>query len=197
MTLAGIFIYFITPQMVERYQSTINKVSMLQNKYENSFGKRGGRFAGLIASKKIILDQPIIGSGHYKTRKLLPLYGSIVIRDTGKKELVKVHGGFLKILVYFGLVGLSVFMIFYIYIFFSMCGSYKKKRLIHEKKLVFNVISFLVITIPMNLGSDTFFSSFFWFIMFFIIVLAEPDKFERVKYLALRNRMLLTTGLCL
>lgn len=133
------------------------KTTQVENISDMKMKGVSGRLKTWYASFKTIEDRPITGVGATKSLKYQKKYGSIRNKNNSSSEIVKVHGGFLQIAVFGGIITFLIFLVFYLYfIQVSLCKFRTSPNLYPNKIAAMCLTLLFIIIMLMNIGCDAF-----------------------------------------
>ena len=117
------------------------------------------------ASMLIIRDNPVSGVGVGNALVEMGNYGAVASKG-GVEQPVWVHGGFLKVALYGGMLSIIPMVFFLIRLGFKYLNTATivGRKLPSTKELSWLSVGLLVATVPVNVGADSFGYSMTWFV---------------------------------
>ena len=123
------------------------------------------------------------------------MYGSITLGGSNPGSVILVHGGFLKIAAYGGLVSLASFLAFYLLMVWYVVKDYRSRDISLNKCAAYCALILLFMLIPMNIGADCFGLSLTWMSVCFLFINSQIPQYSegfnsrltRIKKAALQH----------
>jgi O-antigen ligase len=131
------------------------------------------------ASYSIFIENPYFGIGKYSELEEYRKHGSFTSNTAQKGKVITTHGGFLKVIVYTGFIGLVAFLLFYIALFSLFFKNYKNNS--SDKTASAMGMITLIGLIPMNLGADAFGLSITWFVIALFLKLIQKNNYTKLS----------------
>jgi hypothetical protein len=172
--LAAVFI----PEVSERFHKAISKVIYFFSvvPVDDPVTAWGGpRVRTWLASVNVIRDNMLFGTGFSGANEILAEYGSVLIGEVRTGRVIAVHGGFLKMAIYGGLLNLAFFMIFFLLMISLTIGNFYKRRNLPNKCGAYSALVLLMMLIPINIAADCLGLSLTWMSLSFLIVNSELE----------------------
>jgi O-antigen ligase len=170
--LAAVFI----PEVSERFHKAISKVIYFFSvvPVDDPVTAWGGpRVRTWLASVNVIRDNMLFGVGFSGANDILAEYGSILIGEVRTGRVIAVHGGFLKMAIYGGLLNLVLFLIFLCLMISLTVGNFYSRHSLANRCGAYSALVLLMMLIPMNIAADCFGLSLTWMSLSFLIVNSE------------------------
>ena len=163
----------VVPEVGERIDSIFSRISQTQaaiSANEVVLEDNSLRSRTWAASVLIIRDNLFNGVGVSSSFDEMIRYGAIAFKG-GEEVGLWVHGGFLKIALYAGLIALVPFLFFLGYCAKKMLDSHKgmQGRRFHLSAIPKLGIVYILCLIPINIGADYFGYSGTWLLMALLV----------------------------
>jgi len=172
-----LLILLVIPDIKERFVDSIQQMSVMLSSLgiEDPTSVRGRRARTWLATVNLIKDNAVFGVGFSRIEDYLRMYGSIMLGGSNPGGVITVHGGFLKICAYGGLLSLFAFLFFYFLLFWYAFRTFFFSNSIWKKCSSCSLLVLLFILVPMNIGAGSFGLSLTWMSMSFLFVNMELD----------------------
>jgi hypothetical protein len=167
----------------ELYALTLSQINMFWNElYADDVKEiRWPRVRTWVATMNIVRDNLFYGVGYDGIKEILREYDSIMLSGKSYGKVIMVHGGFLKVAAYGGIMSLIAFIIFYFSIFrysIKECfGNYYKETRIAS----YMVGVLLIVLIPVNIAADSFGMAITWMTLAFLFAQIDVQKYDRSR----------------
>jgi O-antigen ligase len=172
----GLCIALLLPRLGDRIEQAIVTIVDVRSAIQsNTIDARSMtiRARSWGASTQIISDNPIFGIGVSRAIDTMGSYGSVGYKGQDELKTIWVHGGFLKIAVYSGLLGLTAFALLLFTMFSAFVKNYRKtKKHMTQSKATAAAwmgIAGLVASFPVNIGADFFGVGTVWFVFAYLL----------------------------
>jgi len=173
--LAVVFI----PELSERFHQAISKVIYFFSvvPVDDPVTAWGGpRVRTWLASVNVIRDNMLFGVGFSGASEILAEYGSVLIGAVRTGRVILVHGGFLKMAIYGGLLSLAFFLIFFFLMISLAVGNFYTRCSLPNRCGAYSALILFMILIPMNIAADCFGLSLTWMTIAFLLVSSEQES---------------------
>ena len=88
-------------------------------------------------------------------------------------HVIAIHGGFLKLVVYGGLLSLIIFLYFCKTLFSIALKAYKTSRDKFQSYAGYCLMIILIVLIPMNLSADNLGLAITWIVVFYLLAISS------------------------